>query len=105
MNTKIARKLFEAYRANPAENALKPEGKKIVEVHNEAVSYGFVELPMLHFLNIEFNSNGITVMVRPLSGMARLHDLYLIQEAWGADSTDVCSAFNGLAICLNFNKD
>lgn len=105
MNTKIARILFDAHRQNPAENALKPVAKTITEVHNSAVKYGFLELPLLECLNVESNSNGVTVMVRPLSGMARLNDIYLIQSAWGADTTDICSAFNGMAICLNFNKD
>lgn len=92
MNTRIARRLNEARgNVNPSKELLRV-GEEITNGHNIAVTNGFVELPVLDFMDVEYNDDIISVIVSPDSGLIGLNDLYNLKTAWGADEVNVLTA-------------
>jgi len=92
MNTRIARRLNEARgNVNPSKELLRV-GEEITNGHNIAVTNGFVELPVLDFVDVEYNDDIISVIVSPDSGLIGLNDLYNLKAAWGADDVNVLTA-------------
>ena len=97
MNTRIARRLNEASRSASPEKELKRVGEEITVAHNIAVTNGFLELPILDFVDAEprlteaVNAASV-VIVAPKSGMISLDDLYNLKTAWGADEVNVLTA-------------
>lgn len=89
MNTKIAKQINEARKVSSKE--LSVAGRDIVEVHNDAVAYGFLGLPRLELVDTEMllPDNGATVVVRPMCGLMKISDLWALKEAWGADDIEV----------------
>lgn len=89
MNTKIAKQINEARKVSSKE--LSVAGRDIVEVHNDAVAYGFLDLPRLELVDTEMllPNDGATVVVRPMCGMMKVSDLWALKEAWGADDVEV----------------
>ena len=77
--------------------------KEIVNAHNSAVKFGFLQLPMLEYLDSTDSPNAATVVVAPVSGMADINDLYNIKTEWGADGLNVFTGDNG-SIELVFRK-
>ena len=107
MNTKIARRLNEVCRENdPTRAKIIAVGKSVVESHNSAVKNGFLELPMLEFIDIDGDSvvGFVDFMVAPVSGMTTIDDLYNIKSVWGADKMCVGTEANKMAIILEFSK-
>lgn len=92
MNTRIARRLNEARRSANSEKELKLEGKAVTSAHNLAVTNGFLELPGLDFVDVEYSDDIVSVIVTPRSGMIGLNDLYNLKTAWGADDVNVLTA-------------
>lgn len=97
MNTRIARRLNEARRSTNPEKELKRVGEDVTLAHNIAVTNGFLELPMLDFVDAEprltLTANAVSVViVAPKSGMISLNDLYNLKTAWGADEVNVLTA-------------
>ena len=92
MNTRIARRLNEAKgNANPSKELMRV-GEEITLGHNIAVTNGFLELPVLDFLDVEYNVSVTSVIVTPRAGMVALNDLYNLKTAWGADEVNVLTA-------------
>lgn len=92
MNTRIARRLNEARgNVNPSKELLRV-GEEITNGHNIAVTNGFVELPVLDFVDVEYNDDIISVIVSPDSGLIGLNDLYNLKTVWGADDVNVLTA-------------
>lgn len=89
MNTKIAKQINEARKVSSKE--LSVAGRDIVEVHNDAVDYGFLDLPRLELVDTEMllPDNGATVVVCPMCGVMKISDLWALKEAWGADDIEV----------------
>lgn len=100
MNTKIARIINEVRRDG---RKLEDAGNAIVDAHNSAVKYGFLDLPMLGFVSAEYLGDRGVINVVPESGMVKIDDLYNIKQAWGADGLEVYIDDNS-AIGLIFNR-
>ena len=80
MNTKIAKALL----GTPA-NVMDEQAKNIVEAHNDAVTYGFIEqIPYLTFCSTYCTDTDISVTVQPRIDSVDINDLYLLKQAWGA---------------------
>ena len=95
MNTRIARRLNEARRSANPEKELKRVGEEITVAHNIAVTNGFLELPILDYIDAEQGEEEdrtMSVIVAPKSGMISLDDLYNLKTAWGADDVNVLTA-------------
>lgn len=98
MNTRIARKLNVAKgNVNPSKELLRV-GEEITMGHNIAVTNGFVELPVLDFVDVEYNDDVISVIVSPDSGLIGLDDLYNLKTAWGADEVNVLTATQSIEL-------
>lgn len=107
MNTRIVRRLNEVCRENdPTRAKIIAVGKAVVESHNSAVMNGFMELPMLEFIEVDGDSEVgfVDFMVAPVSGIATIDDLYNLKTAWGANKLCVCTEANKMAIILEFDK-
>lgn len=92
MNTRIARRLNEAKgNVNPSKELVRV-GEEITLGHNIAVTNGFLELPVLDFMDVEYNDSVMSVIVTPRAGMVGLNDLYNLKSAWGADDVNVLTA-------------
>ena len=94
MNTKIAKQINEARHGGAS--LLNEAGKKVVKAHNDAVAYGFLDLPRLELVDTEMllPNNGATVVVRPRCGVMKVSDLWALKEAWGADDIEVYLGYN-----------
>lgn len=106
MNTRIARRLNEVFKEDDLTRIrIIAVGMDIVESHNSAVKNGFIELPVLSFLNIDGESHVgfVEVLVAPVSGMASIDDLYNIKSAWGADRLYVGTEGDKMAVMLSFS--
>jgi len=79
-------------------------GKDIINAHNTAVKYGFLQLPLLEYIDTTNSPETATVVVAPVSGMADINDLYNIKTEWGADGLNVFTGNNG-SIELVFKKN
>lgn len=77
--------------------------KEIVNAHNGAVKFGFLQLPLLDYIDATDSPDAATVVVAPVSGMADINDLYNIKTEWGADGLNVFTGDNG-SIELVFKK-
>ena len=92
MNTRIARRLNEARQNASPSKELAQVGEEITLAHNIAVTNGFLELPVLEYMDVEYSDDIISVIVAPRSGMISLNDLYNLKAAWGADEVNVLTA-------------
>lgn len=92
MNTRIARSLNEARHNVAPAMEIKRIGEEVTMAHNIAVTNGFLELPILEFVDAERQDHAIVVDIRPRSGMMDLNDLYNLKTAWGADDVNVLTA-------------
>jgi len=86
MNNNIARVLHDKFHSSDPETDLKVFGLQVVNAHNQACTYGFLNLPQLQFDGIDVADNHVSLYAYPQSGMASLDDLYNIKSAWGADN-------------------
>lgn len=96
MNTQIAQMLNKSLLAEIT-------GRDVVNAHNSAVRFGFLQLPMLEYIDTTSSPAATTVVVAPVSGMADINDLYNIKTEWGADGLNVFTGDNG-SIELVFKK-
>lgn len=95
MNTRIVRRLNLARCTANREKELKSVAEEIVLGHNIAVTNGFLELPVLDYIDAEQGGEEertMSVIVAPKSGMISLNDLYNLKTAWGADEVNVLTA-------------
>lgn len=88
MNTNIVRRL----KSNEPGIELDRVSEDIVCGHNKAVTNGFLELPMLEFVEADSTEKDISVLVAPKAGMISLSDIYNLKTAWGADDVYIHTA-------------
>lgn len=89
MNNKIAKALFFCASSTTPEESVMTEASGIIETHNDAAHYGFIDLPNLMFVGVELGKDKIMVTVRPHAGIININDLYLLKQVWGADDLNV----------------
>lgn len=70
-------------------------GKDVVNAHNSAVKYGFLQLPLLEYIDAIDTPEAVTVVVAPVSGMIDINELYVIKTEWGADTINVFTGDSG----------
>ena len=104
MNTKIAKQINEARHSGAS--LLNEAGKKVVKAHNDAVAYGFLDLPSLVLLDTEIlmPNNSASVVVRPACGIMKVSDLWTLKEVWGADDIEVCINNSEAGIAVVFKN-
>ena len=77
-------------------------GIKAVEAHNAAVKYGFLNLPLLEFHAVDTTmADEYAVVVKVMSGLVKIDELYNLKQAWGADELELCEG----KICLCFYRE
>lgn len=84
MNTKIAKALL-----NTPDDELDEQSIAIIKAHNDAASYGFIELPALEFFSTFRTNNETMITVRPRPDSVNINDLYILKQTWGADDLNV----------------
>ena len=102
MNTKLTKALIGATNPQLNFDELDFYAGDIVQTNNHSTQYGFIDLPMLDYLGVEYEDNKIIVSVRPKCGMAGLNDLYNLKQAWGADGIEIMTTEKPV-ICIIFN--
>ena len=70
-------------------------GKDVVAAHNSAVNFGFLQLPLLDYIDTNASETETAITVAPVSGMADINDLYRIKTEWGADGVNVYTGEKG----------
>lgn len=76
-------------------------GIKIVEAHNAAVKYGFLSSPLLEFCSVDTTmEDEYAVVVKVMSGLVKIDELYNLKQAWGADELEL---YEG-KVCLCFYR-
>ena len=88
MNTHIARMLNKSLLAEMT-------GKDVVAAHNNAVQFGFLQLPHLDYIDTHADNHSTAILVAPTAGLATINDIYNIKIAWGADEVNVYTGTNG----------
>lgn len=105
MSTKIISHLNAAVRSCDASKQ-QQLARDIVVAHNNAALYGFLELPLLEFYQLDLSvDKEIAIAVRLRSGMVKLDDLYNMRQAWGADDVEVCEIEGRMTVCIIFNRE
>lgn len=87
MNNKLASHVLRCLSAEDPNEALIEESQAIVDTHNTAASYGFIDLPIINYTEsyISTQENTAEVVIRPKSGTIDIDELYNIRSAWGAN--------------------
>ena len=70
-------------------------GKDVVAAHNNAVQFGFLQLPHLDYIDTHADNHSTVILVAPTAGIADINDIYNIKIAWGADEVNVYTGTNG----------
>lgn len=86
MNTKIIKALL-----NTSANMIDEQAIAIVEAHNNAATYGFIDLPLLDFCATCILRTSVSVTVQPKIDSININNLYILQQTWGADELNVHS--------------
>lgn len=100
MNTKIC-KFIHQYRGKGVTEDLFKLTQELVDGHNAAVKFGFLELPLVVWRRVDVVEQKVVVTVAPRAGFVDLDDLYNLKQAWGAECLEVCSDM-GLTIQMTF---
>lgn len=87
MNNKLASHVLRCLSAEAPNEALIEESQAIVDTHNTAASYGFIDLPIINYTDshIDLTENAATIIIQPKSGTIDIDELYNLKSAWGAD--------------------
>lgn len=88
-NSKIAKALFFCASSTTPQETVTSEANEIINAHNVAAHYGFIDLPSLDFVYTEFKKDRIMVTVHTKSGIININDLYNLKTLWGADDLNV----------------
>lgn len=70
-------------------------GKDVVAAHNNAVQFGFLQLPHLDYIDTHADNHSTAIIVAPTAGITTINDIYNIKIAWGADEVNVYTGTNG----------
>lgn len=70
-------------------------GKDVVNAHNNAVLFGFLQLPQLNYIDTYVYNTSTAILVAPTAGMADINDIYNIKTAWGADTVNIYTGDKG----------
>ena len=87
MNNKLASHVLRCLTDETPAEALKEMAQSIVATHNKAVTFGFLDLPIVNYGTscISTQENTAEVVIRPKSGTIDIDELYNIRSAWGAN--------------------
>lgn len=87
MNNKLASHVLRCLADETPAEALKEMAQSIVATHNKAVTFGFLDLPIVNYGTsyISTQENTAEVVIRPKSGTIDIDELYNIRSAWGAN--------------------
>lgn len=100
MNNSLSGILWHRANSVTPQSELECEAREIVNAHNDAALYGFIDLGQLLYCNVVIDDLAIYITVQPRSGSISIHDLYNLKELWGADDVEIDKE----GIVLMFNK-